>query len=34
MELGIITLSDLQRDPATGRRVEPRRRLAETLRYA
>ena len=33
MELGIITLSDLQRDPATGRRVEPRR-LADTLRYA
>jgi alkanesulfonate monooxygenase SsuD/methylene tetrahydromethanopterin reductase-like flavin-dependent oxidoreductase (luciferase family) len=34
MELGIITLSDLQRDPVTGRRVEPRRRLADTLRYA
>ena len=33
MDLGIITLSDLQRDPATGRRVEPRR-LADTLRYA
>jgi alkanesulfonate monooxygenase SsuD/methylene tetrahydromethanopterin reductase-like flavin-dependent oxidoreductase (luciferase family) len=34
MDLDLITLSDLQRDPATGRRVEPRRRLAETLRYA
>src|SRR5215208_4152789 len=33
MELGISTLSDLQRAPATGRRVEPRQRLADTLRY-
>jgi hypothetical protein len=29
MEVGIISLSDLQRDPATGRQIEPWQRLTD-----
>ena len=34
MELGIVSLSDLQLDPLTGRPVEARQRLADTVGYA
>ncbi|GAB3274232.1 LLM class flavin-dependent oxidoreductase [Kineosporia babensis] len=34
MELGIISLSDLQIDPATGRRFSASQRLADTIEYA
>jgi hypothetical protein len=34
MELGIISLSDLQRDPATCRQIEPWQRLTHTVGYA
>src|SRR5664279_1014700 len=34
MELGIVSLSDIQLDPATGRPVPAERRLAEIIGYA
>jgi hypothetical protein len=34
MELGIISLSDLERDPATCRQIEPWQRLTDTVGYA
>jgi alkanesulfonate monooxygenase SsuD/methylene tetrahydromethanopterin reductase-like flavin-dependent oxidoreductase (luciferase family) len=34
MELGILSLSDLQTDPATGRPVSAAQRLADTVEYA
>jgi alkanesulfonate monooxygenase SsuD/methylene tetrahydromethanopterin reductase-like flavin-dependent oxidoreductase (luciferase family) len=34
MELGILTLGDLQRDPSTGRPHRPVDRMADILGYA
>jgi alkanesulfonate monooxygenase SsuD/methylene tetrahydromethanopterin reductase-like flavin-dependent oxidoreductase (luciferase family) len=34
MELGIVSLSDIQLDPATGRPVPAERRLTEIIGYA
>jgi len=34
VELGILTLGDLQRDQRTGRRIRPADRMAEILGYA